>query len=183
MLRLKKGLPYLVFILALGVASLSSANEHTENPVERLVQDFIVAFNTGDADTMADFYQHAASASFNERRTEKEDRDLYRKLVDKFGTLSYRAVELRGSEGARLLALASISGAVAEFRFKLVGKPSRIDGFSAGINPEDNVDMPGADAGPGTDLAMPGHDSEGGPFGFLVSEKKVYQEVSLLLLI
>jgi hypothetical protein len=175
MLRLKEGLPCLVFILALGVASLTLANEYTENPVERLVQDFIVAFNTGDPNTMANFYQHAASASFNERRTENEERDLYQKLVDKFGTLSYRAVELKGTEGARLLALASTPESVAEFRFKLIGNPSRIDGFSAGINPEDNVDMPDADAGPGTDLALPDNGSEDDPFGFLVSEKRVYQ--------
>ena len=173
MFKLNKGLAYLVFILALSATSVSSAHEHTQGPVEQLAQDFIVAFNTGDYDTMASFYQHAASTSFNKRRTGQEDRDLYQFLVDKFGTLSFQNFELEGSEGARMLAVASIPGSVAEFRFKLVGNPSRIDGFSAGINPEDNADMRGAVAGSGTDHAVPDHETAAGPFGFLVSEKGV----------
>ena len=180
MFKSNKGLAYLVFILALSVTSLSSAHDHTQGPVEQLAQNFIAAFNTGDYDTMASFYQHAASTSFNERRTDQEDRDLYQFLVDKFGTLSFQNVELQGSEGARLLAVASIPESVAEFRFKLVGNSSRIDGFSAGINPQDNVDMRGADAGPGTDHAVPDQDTAAGPFGFLVSEKGVYQTQVLL---
>jgi hypothetical protein len=180
MFKRNKGLACLAFILALSVTSVSSAHEHTKGPVEQLAQDFIVAFNTGDYDTVARFYQHAASTSFNERRTDKENRDLYQLLVGKFGTLSYQGVELQGSEGARLLAVASIPESVAEFRFKLVGNPSRIDGFSAGINPQDNMDMRGADAGAGTDHAAPGLDTAAGPFGFLVSEKGVYQTQVLL---
>ena len=90
MLKRIECLTRLIFVLVLSVASLASANEDTESPVEQLVQDFIVAFNTGNPDTMARYYQHAASTSFNKRRTEKEGRDLYQVLVDKFGTLSYR---------------------------------------------------------------------------------------------
>ena len=180
MFKRQEVLAFLVLILALNVMSVSSANEHTQTPVEQLARGFIMAFNTGDYDTMAGFYQHAASTSFNERRTDQEDRDLYQFLVDKFGTLSFQNIELQGSEGARLLALASTPQSVAEFRFRLVGNPSRIDGFSAGINPEDNAEMLGADAGPGTDHAVPGHDTAAGPFGFLVSEKGVYQTQVLL---
>ncbi len=180
MFKCNKGLAYLVFIVALSVTSSGSSHEHPQSPVEQLARNFIVAFNTGDYDTMASFYQHAASTSFNERRTNQEDRNLYQLLVDKFGTLSFRKVELQGSEGARLLAAASIPKSIAEFRFKLVGNPSRIDGFSAGINPEDNVDTSSTDIKSGIDHAMPGHDTEHGPFGFLVSEKGVYQTQVLL---
>jgi hypothetical protein len=134
MFKCNKGLAYLVFIVALSVTSPSSSHEHKHSPVEQLARNFIVAFNTGDYDAMASFYQHAAS----------------------------------------------IPESIAEFRFKLVGNPSRIDGFSAGINPEDNVDRSGADIGSGTDHAVPGHDSEYGPFGFLVSENGVYQTQALL---
>ena len=136
-----EGLAWLIFILALSVASLVSANEDTENPVEQLVQGSIVAFNTGNPDAMARYYQHAASTPFNERRTPKENRDLYQVLVDKSGTLSSRAVEEE--------------------------KP--------GINPADNAGIPAEDTGPETDHAMPGHATEGGPFGFLTSVYGVYQ--------
>ena len=134
-----------------------------------------MAFNTGDPDAMARYNQHAASTSFNERRTEKENHDLYQVLLDNFGTLSYRAVEEEKPGSARLLALASTPGAIAEFRFKLVGSPSRIDGFSAGINPADNAGIPTEDTSPETDHAMPGHDTRSGPFGFLTSVYGVYQ--------
>ena len=180
MLKRIEGVTWLIFILALSVTPLASADEDTESPVEQLVQDFIVAFNTGSPDKMARYFQRAASASFNERRTEKEDRDLYQILVDKFGTLSYQAVEEEKSGRVRLLALASTPGAVAEFRFKLVGNPPSIDGFSAGINPADNVGIPAKDARSESDHAMLGHATEGGPFGFLTSAKGVYQTQVLL---
>ena len=175
MLKRIEGLAWLISIFALSVASLATANEDTERPLEQLVQDFIVAFNTGNPDTMAGYYQHAASTSFNERRTEKEDRDLYQNLVDKFGKLSFRSVEEEKSGRVRLLALASTPGAVAEFRFKLVGNSPRIDGFSAGINPADNAGIPANDARPETDHTMPGHAMKAGPFGFLTSVQGVYQ--------
>jgi len=170
-----EGLVWLVFILALSLASPVSANEHKKSPVEQLAQDFVVAFNTGDPDAMTHYYQYAASTSFNERRTEKENRDLYQFLVEKFGTLSYRAVEEENTGSARLLALASNPGAVAEFRFKLVGNPPRVDGFSAGINPADNVGIAAEDTRPETDQAMPDHATRSGPFAFLTSVQGVYQ--------
>jgi len=165
----------LIFILALSITSLACANEETKSPVEQLAQDFVMAFNSGDSDTLASFYQHGASTSFNERRTEEENRALYQILVDKFGTLTYETVDAQESGGARLLAVASKPGKVAEFRFKLVGNPPLIDGFSAGINPADNADTPAADTASKTDHAMPGHDSEDGLFAFLTSEKGVHQ--------
>ena len=90
MLKRIEGLAWLISIFALSVASLATANEDTERPLEQLVQDFIVAFNTGNPDTMARYYQHAASTSFNERRTEKEDRDLYQTGARQRGATSNR---------------------------------------------------------------------------------------------
>ena len=175
MLKRNGFLAVLIFTLAINISPLVSAQEQEKSPVEQLLQDFVAAFNSGDFDSMASFYQRAASTSFNDRRTEKEDRELYQNLLDKFGTLSYKAVEIKGSEGARLLVFASVPDSVAEFRFNLVGSPSHIDGFSVGINPADNAGIAGADAGADTGHAMQNHDTADGPFGFLTSQKRVYQ--------
>ena len=180
MLKPYKDWAGLILILAVSITSLVSANEETKSPVELLTQDFLIAFNSGDSATMERFYQQGASTSFNDRRTEEENRALYQNLVDKFGTLTYETVDAQKSGGARLLATASKPGKIAEIRFKLVGNPPRIDGFRVGINPADNVDAPVNDMASRTNHAMPDDGVKDGLFAFLTSEKEVHQTQLLL---
>jgi hypothetical protein len=115
MLKPNKVWACLILTLALSITSLATANEETNSPVEQLAQDFVMAFNSGDSDTMASFYKHGASTAFNERRTEEENRALFQILVDKFGTLTYKTVHAQESAGARLLAVASKPGKSRSF--------------------------------------------------------------------
>ena len=62
--------------------------EKVPEPIDRLLHEFVKAFNSGDYETMASFYKSTATTSFNERRTGLEDRKLYQKLQDMFGKLT-----------------------------------------------------------------------------------------------
>jgi hypothetical protein len=174
-------LPLLVTLPAL------STEGKAPDPIDRLVHEFIEAFNSGDFDTMASFYERAASTSFNDRRSEQEDRDLHRQLTGMLGKLTFQRADSRSAEGVRLIADATTAGAAAEFRFKLVGDPARIDGFSVGVNPDgygrddggdhgdDHDGNRSADAKPASDHSMTRDAASEGPFGFLTSAKGVHQ--------
>ncbi len=163
----------LMFILVATPAI--QADDESQGPIESLLQHFIEAFNAGDFKTMETFYQQAASTSFNERRTEQEDRDLHQQITGMLGKLTLQKIEIKDPEGARLIVTASIPESTAEFHFKLVGDPPHIDGFSVGVPPDDMAGGHPSDAGPEADHAMPDNAAEEGPFEFLTSAKGVYQ--------
>lgn len=135
-------------------------------PVDRLLHDFIAAFNSGDYDTMASFYENTASTSFKERRTEQEDRELYQKLAKMLGKLTVQEIEVESPEEVRLSAGLETEGSVAEFRFRLIGDPPRIDGFSVGIS---------SHGGEGGHSAEAEAQDGQGPFDFLTSAQGVHQ--------
>ncbi len=177
MVKAASALCTLSLLFLLSVTPVISAQTPTQASVESLVEQFIEAFNAGDFDTMSAFYQHSATTSFNERRTEQEDRVLHQQLTGMLGTLSLQNIEILDSEGVRLTATASTPGSVAEFRFKLVGDPPRIDGFSVGIPPDGSNDaLSSAEA----EHAAPGNVQDDSPFGFLTSAKGVYQSQVLV---
>ena len=158
----------LAFVLVSAVAY--SDDEVTQDATIEMLHDFISAFNTHDFDTMQSFYQTAASTSFNERRSQEENRKLYQQMTDLFGKLTFKRIDSQGSEGILLVVGASVPGSAANFRFKLAGDPARIDGFMAGIPPRENEDERSTNAG-----TMADHADQAGPFGFLTSAKGVYQ--------
>ncbi len=136
------------------------------DPIDRLLHEFVEAFNSGDYDTMTSFYEGTASKSFKERRTEQEDRELYKRLCDMLGKLTVQEIEVQSPEEIRLSAGLETQGSVAEFRFQLVGDPPRIDGFSVGI------DSHGSENGHSPETEP---QAGQGSFGFLTSAQGVHQ--------
>jgi len=165
----------LICLLLMIFATFAHATENEpQAPIEQLTGDFIEAFNTADADEMAMFYQQSASDSFNDRRSEQEDRALHQQLLGMLGKLTIQDLDIQDSDNAVLTVSTSKSDSTNQIRFKLVGKPPKIDGFSIGVPPTEEEKELYSDA----DDA--GHDKSGdstndGPFAFLTSAKKVYQ--------
>jgi len=167
-------------VLVLFTTSANSMEQDTQTSTEQLILHFIEAFNTADADTMAAFYQQSASTAFNERRTEQEDRALHQQLLGMLGNLTLQELEVQDTENVKLTVLTSASGSVNQFRFKLVGVPPQIDGFSIGVPPTEEEQEIYSDNQAGVEHAIPDDSTEGGPFSFLSSAKGVYQTQLLL---
>lgn len=173
----KASLVLLGVILSL-LATLPSPMARDEIPstIDRLVHDFVEAFNAGEYDTMASFYENSASTSFQERRTEQEARELHQQLLELLGKISVEEVKLLGPAEVRLVAERVESGQAAEFRFRLVGDPPQLDGFSVGMPDEGEGHGSGAEHGEETKPVPPPE----GPFAFLGSTEGVHQSQVLL---
>lgn len=156
-------------------SSVNSSDKEKQHSVDNLVSQFIEAFNSANADTMAEFYQHSATTSFNQRRTEQEDRALHQRLLEMLGTLEFQQLEIQDAGNARLSVLASATDSKNEIRFKLVGEPPQIDGFSVGVPPKEEEQELYSDNQTGSEHELPDDADQSGPFNFLTSAKKVYQ--------
>jgi len=167
-------------MLVLFTSSVISANAEQQTATEQLIHHFIEAFNSSDPDTMAAFYQQSATTAFNARRTEQEDRALHKQLLDMLGNLTLQELEIQDSESAKLTVLASATGSVNQFRFKLVGDPPQIDGFSVGMPPSEEQSELYSDHDADAGHEVAGDAPQHGPFGFLTSAKGVYQSQLLL---
>jgi hypothetical protein len=169
----------LALVFALFASPAFSATNDQQDAIEDLLHHFVEAFNSGDFEAMAAFYDGGASASFNERRTEQEDRALHQQLTSMLGKITVEKLEVQSVEKARLIVVASSLGEKTEIRFGLVAEPPLIDGFSIGINPNDNPndnpDGQSAGAGSVAEHSTPGDSSENGPFGFLTAAEGVHQ--------
>jgi len=176
----KTALAGMVLMLVLFTPSVFSANEDQQAEIEQLIHQFVEAFNSSDPDTMAAFYRQSASTDFNERRTEQEDRALHQQILEMLGNLTLQELEIQDSENAKLTVLTSVTGSVNQFRFKLVGKPAKIDGFSVGMPPTEEEEELYTDHQADVEHAMPDDAAQHGPFGFLTSAKGVYQSQILL---
>ncbi len=165
----------LCLALVLFTAPVSSSEQDTQASIEQLIHHFIDAFNSSDPDTMAAFYQQSASDAFNTRRTEQEDRALHKQLLGMLGKLTLQELDVLDSENATLTVLASETGSMNQFRFKLVDQPPQIDGFSVGVPPSDEEKelFSGQDAS--AEHGKQDEANQHGPFSFLASAKGVYQ--------
>jgi|GEM_PF-2744017 len=154
---------------------VNSSGKEQQRPVDNLVGQFIEAFNSANADTMAEFYQHSATSSFKQRRTEQEDRALHQRLLQMLGTLTFQQLEIQDAGNAKLSVLASATDSSNEIRFKLVGEPPQIDGFSVGVPPKEEEQELYSDKQTGSEHELPDGTDQSGPFNFLTSVKGVYQ--------
>ncbi len=96
---------------------------------------FVEAFNSGDAKAMLAFINENMTASFQQRRPDKEDRALYERLRGMIGQLLDVDLKMDGDE-VMLTATTSDHGDYAELLFDIdAAPPHLIDGYSVALRP------------------------------------------------
>jgi D-alanyl-D-alanine carboxypeptidase len=117
----------------------------------RLMERFIEAFNSGDAQRMLAFYSDGATADFKGRRNATEDRELYERIWNELGRLESLKMTVEGDDKVRLTAESgNMGGTVALIMNVVAGPPPLIDGFSievggppgGGDNPLPHLSVP-----------------------------------------
>ena len=84
-----------------------AAGPPVEGDRRQLIERFIKAFNSGHAEQMMSFYEDGATEEFRARRSDEEDRALYRQLWGDLGRLNAPQMSSQGSDSVRLTARTS----------------------------------------------------------------------------
>ena len=94
--------------------------------------------------------------------------------------MTFQQLEIQDAGNTKLSVLASATDSNNEIRFKLVGEPPQIDGFSVGVPPKEEEQELYSDNQTGSEHESPNGTDQSGPFSFLTSAKRVYQTQLLL---
>ncbi len=128
---------------------------------ERTIERFFAVYNSGDADRMLAFYEQSATEEFRGRRSNDEDRALYRRLFGDTGPLEIRAVRREAPERVTVEATSRRIPEPVSFTFTLQG--GRIHGFAVNIGGpgERDAGLPPLDIPAGADRAAVARAIEG----------------------
>jgi CubicO group peptidase (beta-lactamase class C family) len=136
--RATTGLAALVLVLAVQAAQCKDAD-----PIEVRIQEYVAAFNSGDAGTMLRFIKVALSPESRARRSDDEHRSRYLAIFEELGRLEVQQIKL-DKHSASVIAASQHSGRVQlSFRFEPEA-PFRITGIGIEIGD-----------GPGSDMELP----------------------------
>ncbi len=132
-------------------AGTQAAGSPVEGDRRQLIEGFVEAFNSGDVDRMMSFYEGGATEEFRSRRSDEEDRALYKRLWDDLGVLNAAKMTRSGSDSVQLTARTDRGDTVTFVIRIAAGPPPQIQGFSVeiggppggGDNPLPPIDLPG----------------------------------------
>ena len=103
--------------------------------LEKRLEAFVEAFNSGDPDTMLAFNGANTTEAFQGRRSDDEDRALYRRLQGTIGSLESARIEMTGEDEVTLTATTGDHGDIATLVFDVdVQPPHLIKGYSVNVD-------------------------------------------------